>query len=634
MHQGHVAVGAAASENFTHPEHQSGGFAPGLPGGFLADQQPRREAPGLRLQMGEILTSCGAHGKVALVHSNCLLATAQTDSLTTVKEFYSSAVGDARQDILNPVCYDPAIVAHIPQQYRFRGYGCGSPVLDAQIQKGEHVVDLGCGSGVECFIASRLTGKAGKVVGVDMLDPMLDLARECKPLVAENLGYDNIEFHKGYLEELPVEDDSIDVVISNCVMNLSANKRKAYAEIGRILRPGGRLVISDVVCETEPDTAIRNNDTLKGECIAGALTVSHLVAILEESDFEAVTLLKRFPYRDVQGHAFFSLTYSAVKPNVSEPAAVMYRGPLPYLMTQAGLLLQKGVVTPMDRHQAELLGDQIFILDANGNTVNVQAENTCACYAPPEKKDPPAAGPAPLLSKPLKQPAGCMLCGAALVYTRHREERRCTFCARNFLSNSSCENGHYVCDHCHAQDGIEVIRQVCLHTDETDLIRLFEQIRRHPAIPVHGPEYHAMVPGVILAVYKNLGGDISKEIIESGISRGGSVAGGFCGFMGICGAAVGVGVAFSLILDANPTKASERRIVQGVTQTVLKKIAALKAARCCQRDCWIALTTSVELSRNILPLALNADTRLACRQQHLNKECIGKACPLHPPSPQ
>ena len=255
--------------------------------------------------MGEILRSCGAHGKVALVHSNCLLATAQNDSLTTVKEFYSDAVADTKTDILNPVCYETSLIDHIPEKYRFRGYGCGSPILDAKIREGETVVDLGCGGGVECFVASRLAGSKGRAVGIDMLDPMLNLANEAKPLVAQNLGYDNIEFKKGYLEDLPLEDDCADVAVSNCVMNLSVDKRKAYAEIFRILRPGGRLVISDVVCDTEPDPAIRNDEVLKGECIAGALTAAHLVALLEESGFEATTLIKRFPYRQVDGYPFF-----------------------------------------------------------------------------------------------------------------------------------------------------------------------------------------------------------------------------------------------------------------------------------------------------------------------------------------
>jgi 7,8-dihydro-6-hydroxymethylpterin dimethyltransferase len=600
-----------------------------------AEKQRPSGEPGLLLQMGEILRSCGAHGKVALVHSNCLLATAQNDSLTTIKAFYSDAVADSKIDILNPVCYEAALIDHIPEKYRFRGYGCGSPIMDAHILEGETVVDLGCGGGVECFIASRLTGSNGKVVGIDMLDPMLDLARESRPLVAENLGYDNITFRKGYLEALPLEDDATDVVISNCVMNLSVDKRKSYAEILRILRPGGRLVISDVVCDTEPDPAIRNDEVLKGECIAGALTVSHLVALLEEAGFEAVTLLKRFPYRQVDGHPFFSLTYSAVKPTAAGQVDVVYRGPLPFLMTQGGILLPKGAIVRLDRGEADRLKDQVFVLDEDGSVANMQLENTCTCYVAPEETAAPqpvnisASGPV-VAEGAAKQSAGCMVCGRPLIYARDPKERPCAFCGQVFSANSSCEKGHYVCDRCHTEDAVEVIRRICLKTDETDCVRLFERIRSHPSIALHGPEYHAMIPGIVLCTYRNLGGGISEKVIETGILRGKDVAGGFCGFMGVCGAAVGVGIAFSLILGANPVKASERSTVQSVTHAVLSQIAGLKAARCCQRDGYIALTQAAELSEGLLPVALKAEHRLVCRQMHLNKECLGKACLLHP----
>jgi 7,8-dihydro-6-hydroxymethylpterin dimethyltransferase len=602
-----------------------------------AEKQKRKQngRPGLLLQMGEILESCGAHGKIALVHSNCLLATAHNDSLTTIKTFYSEAVVDSRIDILNPVCYETSLVDHIPEKYRLRGYGCGSPIMDAHIQEGETVVDLGCGAGVECFIASRLCTSKGRAVGVDMLDPMLDLANAARPLVAENLGYDNIEFRKGYLEALPLEDDSADVAISNCVMNLSVHKRKSYAEIFRILRPGGRLVISDVVCDTEPDPAIRNNEVLKGECIAGALTTSHLVGLLEETGFEAVTLLKRFAYRQVDGHPFFSLTYSAIKPKTCGQVDVIYRGPLPFLMTQKGILLRKGVVAKLDRSEADWLTDQVFVLDESGTVMNVEAQNTCACYIAPEEKSAPQPAAkwvpeSPLTKGITKKSVGCMVCGCSLIYTRDPQERQCAYCGVVFRAMETCEKGHYVCDRCHTEDAVEVIRHICLQTAETDVVRLFERIRSHPCIALHGPEYHALIPGIILCTYRNLGGGITDKLIESGILRGKGVAGGFCGFMGICGAAVGVGIAFSLILDANPVKASERSAVQGATQAVLAQIAALKAARCCQRDGFIALTKAAELSRTLLPVALKAEHRFECRQMHLNKECLAKACLLHP----
>lgn len=160
------------------------------------------------------------------------------------------------------------------------------------------------------------------------------------------------------------------------------------------------------------------------------------------------------------------------------------------------------------------------------------------------------------------------------------------------------------------------------------MIRLFEQIRRHPAIPANGPEYHSLVPGIILATYHNLGGSVSSSTVQTGIKRGSSVAGGHCAFMGVCGAALGVGIAFSLILEANPLNPELRKTVQTVTQTVLTDISELNAARCCQRDSWIAFKKAAKLSETYLQVPLRADHSLDCLQKENNKHCFGKACPL------
>ncbi len=598
-----------------------------------AGRQKDTDPPRLRLKMGDILESCGAHGRVALVHSNCLVATAQANSLAVVKSYYSKAVGDKKKDILNPVCYPEELISHIPKKFRFRGYGCGSPLTDADIRNGECVADLGCGSGVECFIAARMTGPTGNVIGIDMLDPMLKLAKEGFEDVQRNLGYKNITFKKGYLEKLPLEDESVDVILSNCVMNLSVNKRRSYAEIIRVLRPGGRLVISDIVCDSEPDPAIRNDETLRGECIAGALTQRDLIGILEESGFTSIRLIKRFPYRTIQGHPFFSLTYQASKPLHTERVNVMYRGPLPAVVATEGTVLTPGVVSSLPLEVAELLDEQVFVLDENGAVTNVAMENSCACHTPPEVKtesSPPADSGQVLQLTPLaRMQSGCMVCGSPLSYFSHEKERQCAYCKITFSANGVCENGHFVCDTCHSRDGLKIIENICLESKETDMLSLFEEIRRHPALPVNGPEHHALVPGIILSTYRNLGGDIVPSTISSGIQRGSKIAGGHCAFMGVCGAAIGVGISFSMILDADPLKPSERRTVQTVTHEVMSQIAGLNAARCCQRDAWIALNKAAELSKTVLPVALVAKASFACRQRHKNKECMGSDCPLY-----
>jgi 7,8-dihydro-6-hydroxymethylpterin dimethyltransferase len=586
--------------------------------------------PSVMLQMGDIIESCGAHGSVALIHSNCLIATAGNDSLTMIKQFYAEAAGDKKKDILNPVCYEASMISHIPEEFRFRGYGCGSPVLDAGIQSGECVVDLGCGAGVEVFIASRLSGPSGSVTGVDMLDPMLELAGKAGTAVERSLGYRNFEFRKGYLESLPVDSDSVDVALSNCVMNLSLNKRRAYAEIHRILRPGGRVVISDVVCESEPGGSVRNDEQLYGECIAGALTEPHLMGLIESTGFRNVKLLKRFPYRQVSGHQFYSLTYMATKPDTADRIRVIYRGPLAQIMTETGEILMRGITAEIDRLEADALGDQVFVIDEQGSVTNVTFANTCGCLAPPEKKTDHTSEMSLAtehVSDRILQ--GCMVCGGHVVYSATPRERTCSYCGLSFASNAFCETGHYVCDKCHTADATDIIRRACLSSGETDMIELFKHIRSHKAFPLHGPQYHALTPGIILATYRNRGGKLPDGAIEAGISRGGSVAGGFCGFMGVCGAAVGVGVAFSVILAANPLKPAERQAAQSAAAAALNAIASKKAARCCQRDVVLSLRKAAELSAAFLPVKLRAEGDLFCSQHGLNRECAGALCPLY-----
>jgi len=586
-------------------------------------RQSEPAAPGLRLKMGDILESCGAHGHVALTHANCLLAIAEQNSRSVVKNYYSDAATDTKEDILNPVCYAEEDIEHIPAEFRFRGYGCGSPVLDAEIKPGEVVVDLGSGRGVEVFIAARQTGRKGKGIGVDMLDPMLEIAEQAAVAVRKNLGYDNIEFRKGYLEELPLENDSTDLVLSNCVMNLSSDKRRAFAELFRSLKPGGRLVISDVVCEDEPDAAIRNDAQLQGECIGGALLQKDLVGLLEESGFVDIQLLKRFPYRVVKEHPFYSLTFAAYKPRQSEPVSVIYRGPLPSLSLPDGRQLYVGQRTLVEKDLAERLGEAVFLLDEkDGSVTNLELADGCACALPPETPLQKAT------RSEDKFASGCMVCGEALLYSESQVELACHYCGQTAQTSAHCLEQHFVCDRCHSADALDVLQHLCAEASETDMLELLRVFRQHPAIPVNGPEHHSLMPAIIITAYRNSGGYVTDDLIETAIRRGAQVIGGSCAFTGICGAATGVGIAFSLLLQANPVKPQQRQIVQHVTQQVLEEIAALEAARCCQRDCWLGLKKAAELSAEYLPIRLTADAVIGCYQRSQNKECIGLECPV------
>ena len=146
--------------------------------------------------------------------------------------------------------------------------GCGVPTAVADLHEGETVLDLGSGAGADVLISARRVGPTGKAIGLDMTDEMLDLARGN----AAEAGVENVEFVKGYLEELPLGDESVDVVISNCVINLSGDKPKVLAEAARVLRPGGRFAVSDVIADPDMDEVTKANVAAWTGCIAGALT--------------------------------------------------------------------------------------------------------------------------------------------------------------------------------------------------------------------------------------------------------------------------------------------------------------------------------------------------------------------------
>ncbi|MFW6170053.1 MAG: DUF5714 domain-containing protein [Planctomycetota bacterium] len=586
----------------------------------------------LRLKMGDILETCGAHGEVALTHSNCLLAVAAVDGRTAVKDFYARAAETPKEDIRNPVHYAAELISHIPEESRVRSYGCGSPVLDADLEKGEYVVDLGSGSGVECFIASRVVGARGKVIGVDMLDAMLELSQTGAVGVADNLGYRNLEFRKGYLEQLPLQDGVADVVISNCVMNLSTHKRRLFSEVFRVLKPGGRLLVSDVVCETDPPASIRNDARLRGECIGGALAERDLFGLLAESGLGAARVLKRFPYRTVDGHPFYSLTFRAVKPSRTDTARAIYRGPLSGVTLRDGTYVAAGVVSEVPTAEIAGLDGEFFRLDEAGNVINVDLGQSCCRGAAPEDETPPSqegscCAPS---GRPaaVKMRSGCMVCGSRLRYLDTREDHDCGFCGENQAAEAVCANGHFVCDTCHARDALAVMEHICRTTSETDMIGLMQTIRSHPAISVHGPEHHALVPGIILATYRNLGGGLNDEQIRSGMLRGSKVPGGGCGLLGICGAASGVGTAVAVIMESNPLRGTQRQLAQLATQRALSAISQLDAPRCCQRDLWLALRSAEAFSAEMLPIALRARVPLRCTQASENPECIGARCPV------
>lgn len=545
--------------------------------------------PAISLKMGEKMGECPAAGsRIFFTHSNCVLSLPGHDIHTEIDHFYAKAAENIRTDILNPIPYEESLIQHIPEKMRCRSYGCGSPVLEAEILPGETVVDLGSGTGIECFIAGKLTGPEGRVIGIDMGEVMLAIANRTKVSVAESLRYDNVEFKKAYLENLPLDDASVDLVISNCVLNLSPDKRKVFQEIFRVLKPNGRLVISDITYDGHIPLEIEYNEELRGECIGGALRYQDLFGLLNDIGFSHTRIVKGFLYRTVQDYDFYSVTYQAIKPR-DDQAPVLYDFP-----------------------------DFSHVMAA------VKSEPTCACFVAPAEEPPPV--------KPGNAPhrSGCMVCGAKLIYFETNHNETCHYCGQIMPANTQCAEGHFVCDSCHSADAVDIIKQVCLHSRERDAVALMQAIRSHPRFPVHGPEHHSLVPAVILSALRNAGDTITDTQILTGVQRGQTISGGACAFLGACGAAVGVGIAFSVLLAANPYDGEKRQICQQATQKVLEKIASVNAPRCCQRDSWLALREASKLLEENLGKVLTTSRSITCEQFLKNKECIHDQCDLWP----
>ncbi len=251
---------------------------------------------------------------VRTTRSACVLSEELLDkSRLTVREFYGDAAERPQEELCCPVQPAAEDLAHIPKEVVERFYGCGSPVTAAALAPGESMVDLGSGAGIDCFIAARKVGPEGRIYGVDMTAQMLSVARECQPKVADALGYDVVDFRQGFLEEIPVDDGAVDVVTSNCVINLSLDKPRVFREIWRVLKDHGRVVVADIVSEEEVPPKMRGDGQLWGECISGALTGEAFLAGLEKAGFYGVSVLKKSFWREVEDCKFYSLTVRGYK---------------------------------------------------------------------------------------------------------------------------------------------------------------------------------------------------------------------------------------------------------------------------------------------------------------------------------
>lgn len=215
---------------------------------------------------------------------------------TIVKEKYTE-IANSRSSCCGPSCCEPGAETVFSLDYKdMEGYepdadlalGCGMPTEFAQIQQGDTVLDLGSGAGNDVFVARSLAGENGRIIGVDMTEAMIAKAE----INRRKLGYDNVEFRLGDIEDLPLADNMIDVAISNCVMNLVPDKTRAYAEVYRVLKPGGHFSISDIVLVGELPPAIQKAAELYAGCVSGAMQKAEYLQVIEDAGFKNIQLQK------------------------------------------------------------------------------------------------------------------------------------------------------------------------------------------------------------------------------------------------------------------------------------------------------------------------------------------------------
>ncbi len=282
-------------------------------------------------------------------------------TLNAVSERYSAAAVELEPALCCPVNYDPRLLKVLPIEILERDYGCGDP--SRYVTRGDAVLDLGSGGGKICYIASQLVGPEGRVIGVDMNDDMLGLARRYQPEIAQRIGWSNVTFCKGKIQDLStnleateaqhqplIASDSMDVVLSNCVLNLvdENQRQQLFAEVFRVLRPGGRAIISDIVSNLPVPAELRADPQLWSGCISGAFEEGEFLQSFAAAGFCAVELLERqtAPWQVHQGIEFRSATIRATKPLAiienDAPVVVMYRGPFASVTDETGTTFQRG----------------------------------------------------------------------------------------------------------------------------------------------------------------------------------------------------------------------------------------------------------------------------------------------------
>jgi arsenite methyltransferase len=274
--------------------------------------------------------------------------------LKGVSDFYAKAIsGDKaearsccgegkskRQGFAQHAGYTDDELESVPSEAAGSSFGCGNPLAFSKVREGDNVLDLGSGAGIDCFIAANKVGKTGKVIGLDMTREMIDKARKA----AKEGGYANVEFVLGQNEEMPLDDSTVDWVISNCVINLSPEKDRVFSEAFRVLKPGGRLLVSDIVAEGITDS-MRQDISAWASCVSGAASEDEYLSIISQSGFDGVEVVDRVDYKAPAGPGpskISSIRVSAVKPNGTRERSRGMKDISNVLDTETQLLIATG----------------------------------------------------------------------------------------------------------------------------------------------------------------------------------------------------------------------------------------------------------------------------------------------------
>ena len=315
-----------------------------------------------------------------------------------VSERYAEGAAERQEALCCPVDYDTSLLQMLPQEIIDKDYGCGDP--SRYVKAGDVVLDLGSGGGKICYMAAQLVGDAGRVIGVDMTDEMLALARRYQPDMAQKLGADRVQFKKGYIQDLALDvealqarlsaspvgnaqqlneleawkqqqrrqqpliaDHSISLVISNCVLNLvnKDDRRQMINEIYRVLQPGGRVAIADIICDEQVPESLQNDPALWSGCISGAFEEKEFLQAFLDAGFVAVGYDKwdDQPWQVVENIEFRSATLVAVKPDREQVydagQAVLYKGPYREVRDDLGNYYPRGERIAVSRRTFELI---------------------------------------------------------------------------------------------------------------------------------------------------------------------------------------------------------------------------------------------------------------------------------------